>query len=62
MRARVYAVEHYKYLGKMPTNDKCIHKEVKSRLNSGNVSFHSVQNLLFSSVLFKNIKMKYVKL
>jgi hypothetical protein len=35
-----------------------IHDESKSRLNSRNVSCHSVQNLLASSLLSKNTKIK----
>jgi hypothetical protein len=38
-----------KYLGTTPTND--IHNEIKSRLNSGNVCYYSVQNLLFSRLI-----------
>jgi hypothetical protein len=37
-------VVKFKSLG-MPVKD-CIHKEVKSRLNMGDVSYHSVHNLL----------------
>jgi len=39
-------VEQFKYLGKTLTNQKSIQEEIKSRLNSGNVCYHSVQNLL----------------
>jgi hypothetical protein len=35
----------FKYLGMMLTNQNDIHDEVKSRLNSGNACYHSVQNL-----------------
>jgi len=31
---------------------------MKSRLKSGNACYHSVQNLLSSSLLFKNLKIK----
>jgi len=37
------------------TNHNCISK-IKSRLKSGNACYHSVQNLLSSSFLSKNIK------
>ena len=36
----------------------CIHKEVKSRLKSGNACYHSVQNILSSSLLSENTKIK----
>ena len=39
-------------------NQNSIQEEIKSRLNSGNACCHSVQNLLSSSLLSKNIKIK----
>jgi len=33
-------------------------EEIKSRLKSGNTCCHSVQNPVFSSLLYKNIKIK----
>jgi hypothetical protein len=44
-------VEHFKYLGTTLTNQNSIHKEIKSRLKSENACYHSVQNLLSSSLL-----------
>ena len=38
-----------------------IQEEIKSSLRSGNACYHSVQNLLSSSLLSKNIKMKIYK-
>jgi hypothetical protein len=35
-----------------------MHKEIKSRLNPVNTSYHSVQNLILSSVLSKTTKIK----
>jgi hypothetical protein len=32
--------------------------EIKSRLNSGNACYHSVQNLLSSHLISKNLKIK----
>jgi len=51
-------VEEFKYLGTTLTNQNSIQEEIKSRLQSGNASYHLVQNLLFSSLLSKNLKMK----
>ena len=47
-----------KYLGTTLTNQNSIQEDIKGRLKSGNACHHSVQNLLFSSLLFKNIKSK----
>jgi hypothetical protein len=38
-----------------------MHEEIKSRLNSGNACYHSVQNLLSSSLLSSNLKVKIHK-
>jgi len=35
-----------------------IQEEIKSRLKSGSACYHSVQNLLSSSLLSKNLKIK----
>jgi hypothetical protein len=35
-----------------------MHEEVKNRLNSGDVSYRSVQNLMYSRLLFKNLNIK----
>jgi hypothetical protein len=43
------------------TNQNDIHDEIKSRLNSGNACYHSVQNLLSSSLISKNLKIKLYK-
>jgi hypothetical protein len=40
------------------TNQNFIQEEIKNRLKSGNASYHSVQNLLSSSLLSKYIKIK----
>jgi len=44
-------VEELKYLGTTLTNQNSIQEEIKSRLKSGNACYHSVQNLLSSSLL-----------
>ena len=51
-------VEGFKYLGTTLTNQNSIQKEIKSRLKLGNACYHSVQNILSSSLLSKNLKIK----
>jgi hypothetical protein len=41
----------FKYLGKTVTNQNDIRDEIKSRLNSGNACYYSVQNLLSSRLI-----------
>jgi len=45
-------------LGTNLTNQNSIAEEIKSRLKSGNACYHSVQNLLSSRLLSKNLKVK----
>jgi hypothetical protein len=51
-------VAKFKYLGMTLTNQNDIRDEIKSRLNSGNACYHSVQNLLSSRLISKNLKIK----
>ena len=51
-------VEEFKYLGTNLTNQYSVQEEIKSRLISGNVCYYLVQNLLSSSLLFENSKIK----
>jgi len=51
-------VEDFIYLGTTFTNQSSMQEEIKSRLKSGNACYHLVQNLLYSSLLYKNLKIK----
>ena len=51
-------MEGFKYLGTTLRNKSSIQEEMKSRLMSWNACYHSVQNLLSSSLLSKNLKIK----
>ena len=51
-------MEQFKYLGTTFTNQNSIQEEIKSRLKPGNACYNSVQNILSSSLLFKNLKIK----
>jgi hypothetical protein len=42
-----------KYLETTLTNQNDIHDEIKSRLNSGNACYHSVQNIFSSRLMSK---------
>ena len=51
-------MEQFKYLGTTLTYLNSIQEEIKSRLKSWNANYHSVLNLLSSSLLSRNIKIK----
>jgi hypothetical protein len=51
-------VEEFKYLGTALRNHNSIQEEIKNILRLGNVCYYSVQNLLSSSLLSKNLKIK----
>jgi hypothetical protein len=51
-------VVKFKYLGTRLTDKNCMQEEIKSRINSENACYHSVQSLLSSRLLSWNIKVK----
>jgi hypothetical protein len=51
-------VSQFKYLRTTVTNQNFIQEEINRRLNSGNTCYHSVQNLLSSRLLSKNLKIR----
>jgi hypothetical protein len=55
------SVTKFKYLGTTLTDKNCMQEEIKSRLNSGNACYHSVQSLLSSRLLSRNVKVKIYK-
>jgi hypothetical protein len=48
-------VAQFKYLGMIVTNQNLIQEEIKRRLNLGTFCYYSVQKLLFSRLLSKNV-------
>ena len=51
-------VEEFKYLGTTLTNQNSIQEEIMSKPKFRNACYYSVQNLLSSSFLSKNLKIK----
>ena len=51
-------VEDFKYLETTLKNQNSIQEEIKGRRKSGNACYHSVRNILSSTLLSKNLKIK----
>ncbi|KAJ4441278.1 hypothetical protein ANN_11132 [Periplaneta americana] len=54
-------VEKFKYLGATVTNINDTREEIKRRINMGNACYYSVEKLLSSSLLSKNLKVRIHK-
>jgi hypothetical protein len=54
-------VEKFRYMGTTLTNQNDIPDELKSRVNSGNACYYSVQNLLSSRLISKKHNIKIYK-
>jgi hypothetical protein len=56
-----FRIHSYTIPGTTLTEQNCMHEEIKSRLNSWNACCHSVQSLLSSRLLSRNVKVKIYK-
>jgi hypothetical protein len=54
-------VAHLRYLGMTVTNQNLIQEEIKRTLNSVNMCYNTVQNLLSSRLLSNNVRTKIYK-
>jgi sorting nexin-29 len=54
-------ISQFKYLGTTVTDQNLMQEEIKRRLNSGNACYHSVQNLMSSQLLSRNLKIRIYK-
>jgi hypothetical protein len=55
-KSPIERVEEFKYLGTTLTDQNSIQENIKIRLKLGNACYYSVQNLLSSRLLSKNLK------
>ena len=53
--------KNFKYFGYLLTNQNSIQEEIKCRLKAGNSCYYSVQTLLSSRLVSKNLKIKIYK-
>jgi hypothetical protein len=51
----------FRYLATTLTDQNCMHEETKSRPNSRNACYHSVQSVLSSRLLFRKVTVKMFK-
>jgi hypothetical protein len=51
-------VSQFKYFGMTVTNQNLIQEEIRKRSNSGNACYHSVQSLLSSRLLSRNVQIR----
>jgi hypothetical protein len=51
-------VAKFKYLEQTLIDQNCTHEEIKSRLNTENACYHSLQSLLSSRLLSMDVKVK----
>jgi hypothetical protein len=54
-------VAKFNYLEATLTDQNYMQEEIKSRLNSGKACYHSVQSLLSSRLMSRNVKVKIKK-
>ena len=54
-------VKTFKYVGSLLTNQNSIQEEIIYRLKAGNSCYYSVQTILSSRLLSKNLKIKIYK-
>ncbi|KAJ4445627.1 hypothetical protein ANN_12309 [Periplaneta americana] len=57
----IFQKEKFKYPGATVTNINDTREEIKHRINMGNVCYYSVEKLLSSSLLSKNLKVRIYK-